>query len=363
MVDLAVLASRLEDLTGERYAITSIRRASTGFANATWLVEAEPRSVAIKVQTAPAYVYDCDPGFEPAVLDALAPTPVPVPHLLGRDPDGSCFGSPWFAMAFVDGVGLPDDQLAGYAQDGWFVDADPARRTEIWNRFIDLLADLHGLPAATFGTDPRGGTHARMLEYWTSSLHDTMRLTDAPVQVRALDWLTRNAPGSADANPRPCMGDARMANLLVFPIDSLRAAVRELMRGFGSQPKEVELVTENLLQANLTGHDSHGIGMLPRYADAFREGWLQPNAHAEIRRDSGATLSLDGRAGFGQVIGHEAMEIGITRAKQHGCCILALGNAHHLGRIGAWAEMAVAEGLISVHFVNVISRPIVAPGS
>src|SRR4051812_45057551 len=152
-----------------------------------------------------------------------------------------------------------------------------------------------------------------------------------------------------------------MANLLVFPIDSLRAAIRELMRGFGSQPTEVELVTENLLQANLTGHDSHGIGMLPRYADAFREGWLQPNAHAEIRRDSGATLSLDGRAGFGQVIGHEAMEIGIARAKQHGCCILALGNAHHLGRIGAWAEMAVAEGLISIHFVNVISRPIVAP--
>src|SRR5215204_2844666 len=152
-----------------------------------------------------------------------------------------------------------------------------------------------------------------------------------------------------------------MANPLVFPIDSLRAAVCELMRGFGSQPTEVERVTENLLQANLTGHDSHGIDMLPRYAEAFREGWLQPNAHVEIRRDSGAMLSLDGRAGFGQVIGHEAMQIGIARAKQHGCCILALGNAHHLGRIGAWAEMAVAEGLISVHFVNVISRPIVAP--
>jgi uncharacterized oxidoreductase len=124
-----------------------------------------------------------------------------------------------------------------------------------------------------------------------------------------------------------------MANPLVFPVDSLRAAVRELMRGFGSQPTEVELVTENLLQANLTGHDSHGIGMLPRYAEAFREGWLQPNAHVEIRRDSGAMLSLDGRAGFGQVIGHEAMQIGMARAKQHGCCILALGNAHHLGRI------------------------------
>ena len=46
---------------------------------------------------------------------------------------------------------------------------------------------------------------------------------------------------------------------------------------------------------------------------------------------------------------------------RHGSCIVALGNAHHLGRIGAWAEMAVGEGLISLHFVNVISRGIVAP--
>src|SRR5829696_7728145 len=101
-----------------------------------------------------------------------------------------------------------------------------------------------------------------------------------------------------------------MTNPLVLQIDSLRAAIRELMRGFGSQPTEVELVTENLLQANLTGHDSHGIGMLPRYGEAFREGWLQPNAHVEIRRDSGAVLSLDGRAGFGQVIGQEAWRLG-----------------------------------------------------
>ena len=55
------------------------------------------------------------------------------------------------------------------------------------------------------------------------------------------------------------------------------------------------------------------------------------------------------------------MELGIARAQAHGSCIVALANAHHLCRIGAWAEMAVAAGLVSVHFVNVISRPIVAP--
>jgi uncharacterized oxidoreductase len=146
-----------------------------------------------------------------------------------------------------------------------------------------------------------------------------------------------------------------------IPLDRLRAAVCEVVRGFGSEAREVELVADNLLQANLTGHDSHGIGMLPRYANAFIEGGLRPNAHVRIKLDSGTLLALDGQAGFGQVIGREAMQLGIERARQHGSCVVALANSHHLCRIGAWAEMAVAEGLVSVHFVNVISRPIVAP--
>jgi uncharacterized oxidoreductase len=152
-----------------------------------------------------------------------------------------------------------------------------------------------------------------------------------------------------------------MATSHTLAVQPLRAAMSELMLGFGSQAREIDLVVDNLLQANLTGHDSHGVGMLPRYGGAFLEGDLRPNAHVSIRMDGGAMLALDGHAGFGQVIGDETMRIGIERAQRHGSCIVALGNSHHLGRIGAWAEMAVAEGLVSIHFVNVISRPIVAP--
>ena len=152
-----------------------------------------------------------------------------------------------------------------------------------------------------------------------------------------------------------------MAKMHTIHVQPLTAAIKMLVRGFGSAPREVDLVTENLIQANLTGHDSHGIGMLPRYSEAYVEGGLVANAHVRIVLDHGALLRLDGQAGFGQVIGHESMELGIARAKQFGSCIVALGNSHHLCRIGAWAEMAVAAGLVSVHFVNVISRPIVAP--
>ena len=152
-----------------------------------------------------------------------------------------------------------------------------------------------------------------------------------------------------------------MAKMHTIHVQPLTAAVKMLVRGFGSAPREVDLVTENLIQANLTGHDSHGIGMLPRYSEAYVEGGLVANAHVKMVLDHGALLRLDGQAGFGQVIGHESMDLGIARAKQLGSCIVALGNSHHLCRIGAWAEMAVAAGLVSVHFVNVISRPIVAP--
>ena len=101
--------------------------------------------------------------------------------------------------------------------------------------------------------------------------------------------------------------------------------------------------------------------MVPRYVDAVLEGGLKPNAGAEIQADIGSMLTLDGRRGYGQIVGEQAMQLGMARAKEMGNCILALANAHHLGRIGHFAEMAVANGLVSLHFVNVLSRPVVAP--
>jgi uncharacterized oxidoreductase len=55
------------------------------------------------------------------------------------------------------------------------------------------------------------------------------------------------------------------------------------------------------------------------------------------------------------------MQMAIERAQRHGSCVMVLANTHHLGRIGHWAEMAVAKGLVAIHFVNVISHARVAP--
>src|SRR5215831_13085219 len=118
----------------------------------------------------------------------------------------------------------------------------------------------------------------------------------------------------------------------------------------------------HLVDANLAGHDSHGVGMLVEYVPAMRDGRLRLGRRASILQDQGATVVIDGDLGVGQVLGHQAMAIGIARARQHGVALVALRRAHHLGRIGAWAEQCAAAGCASLHYVNVIGhRPYVAP--
>jgi len=141
----------------------------------------------------------------------------------------------------------------------------------------------------------------------------------------------------------------------------LTTRVAAIIAAAGSSAEEAQAVAANLVLANLSGHDSHGVGMVPRYIDAVIEGGLKPNTAVRTVLDLGTLLTLDGQRGYGQVVGAQAMALGMARAKQHGSCIMTLANAHHLGRIGHFAEMAVAQGLVAIHFVNVLSRPVVAP--
>ncbi|MGH6933251.1 MAG: Ldh family oxidoreductase, partial [Dongiaceae bacterium] len=142
----------------------------------------------------------------------------------------------------------------------------------------------------------------------------------------------------------------------------LRGIVAAICAAAGCTDEETAAIAEHLVEANLAGHDSHGVRMLPEYVAAMRDGRLRLGRRAEIVRDGGAVIVVDGGLGVGQVICRDAMAIGIDRARAHGVALVALRRAHHLGRIGAWAELCAAAGCASVHFVNVIGhRPYVAP--
>jgi uncharacterized oxidoreductase len=147
----------------------------------------------------------------------------------------------------------------------------------------------------------------------------------------------------------------------LIPTPALHQWVVDLWRAAGSSAEEARLTADHLVGANLAGHDSHGVGMVPRYVKSWIGDELQLNQHVATVQAAGPMLSLDGCRGMGPVIAFEAMQQAIATAREHGVCVMGLKHSHHIGRVGHWAEQAVAAGMVSVHFVNAISKPVVAP--
>lgn len=134
--------------------------------------------------------------------------------------------------------------------------------------------------------------------------------------------------------------------------EQLRAFAARIFRAAGSDDGEAAIVGDHLVDANLAGHDSHGVIRIPKYIDWHARGMVLANRHATVVRESPSHAVVDGGFGFGQVVAREALDLAIAKARSVGTCTVALRNAGHLGRVGAWAEQAAAAGFVSVHFVN-----------
>ena len=144
--------------------------------------------------------------------------------------------------------------------------------------------------------------------------------------------------------------------------DQFTKLITAILEAGGSATAEAGLVADHLVQANLAGHDSHGVGMIPSYVRHLKAGLVVPNTRAKTVKDDGAVLMFDGGRGYGRCVAGEAMAAGIARCRQTGVVALTLANAHHIGRVGAYGELASAAGLVSLHFMNVTDhRAIVAP--
>lgn len=147
-----------------------------------------------------------------------------------------------------------------------------------------------------------------------------------------------------------------------YSSEQLRLVSQRLIEAGGSSAGEAQVVSDHLVRANLYGHDSHGIGMLPFYCGSLDRGTLVPNQEPVLATDHGAILAFDGQRGYGQSVGRMAMEQALDRCRETGLVAMTLRNAHHIGRVGTYGEQALAAGFASIHFVNVTDHdPLVAP--
>lgn len=160
---------------------------------------------------------------------------------------------------------------------------------------------------------------------------------------------------------RPSEEEGRASDVQLVAVEPLQRMIADIFQAEGCSSAEAARVAKNLMSANLTGHDSHGVLRTPRYVRWLREGFLKADQSAEVVTDTGPFALLDGCHGFGQTIAPQSVELGMQKAANAGVAIIALRNSGHIGRVGDWAEMAAEAGFVSVHFVNVAGSQLVAP--
>ncbi len=150
-------------------------------------------------------------------------------------------------------------------------------------------------------------------------------------------------------------------HMLTVAAQTLQHTTTDIFTRAGCSGAEAARIADYLVRANLAGHDSHGVARIIRYVQMLLDKRLVPDQTVELLVDTPVLTVVDGRYGFGQTVTPQAVEIGVRKAKAMGLSAVALRNAGHIGRVADWAELAAQAGLVSIHFVNAVGSPLVAP--
>jgi LDH2 family malate/lactate/ureidoglycolate dehydrogenase len=141
-------------------------------------------------------------------------------------------------------------------------------------------------------------------------------------------------------------------------VEALAAAVLHLV---GVAEPDAVLTAKALVAADLDGVPSHGVGLLPLYAQRIRAGSVSPVAAPTVVEDRGGLMVMDAGHCLGQVSAQTAVDLAAARAREYGIAIVAVRHAFHFGAASYWASQLARQGMVGMAFSN--TRPLMpAPG-
>jgi LDH2 family malate/lactate/ureidoglycolate dehydrogenase len=131
----------------------------------------------------------------------------------------------------------------------------------------------------------------------------------------------------------------------------LKSFCKRLLQKTGVSELDAGIVTENLIEADLRGVDSHGVVRLPIYIRRLLDGGTNKAPRVHTTRETATTLTIDGDNGLGHLVGVRAMESLIDKALRGNCCAFAaVRNSNHFGAAAYYGEMAARAGMIGFAF-------------
>ena len=134
----------------------------------------------------------------------------------------------------------------------------------------------------------------------------------------------------------------------VFPHEYLRRVAFHIYRAEGVSEEDAHVVATHQVKANLVGHDSHGVILIPTYVERIHLGHIVPGAPFEVTDESATTARINGHWGLGFVVTEKAMRMAIEKAKKSNVAAITVSYQSHIGRLGDYASMAAEVGMIGM---------------
>ena len=137
--------------------------------------------------------------------------------------------------------------------------------------------------------------------------------------------------------------------------DALRNLCVQILKAAKVNDNLAHIVTDHLVDADLTGHGSHGVAVrLPRYLKLMENGHLNPDAEIKTVVKKPSMAVLDGGWCFGQAVANKSLELCMQKAKELGSYSITFRNTNHIGRLGYYGEIAARKGYIFFMVASVL---------
>ncbi|MBI2889514.1 MAG: Ldh family oxidoreductase [Nitrospirae bacterium] len=140
--------------------------------------------------------------------------------------------------------------------------------------------------------------------------------------------------------------------MLVRDTEGLREFVAAIFCRSGAAESTARIVAESLVEANLAGHDSHGIIRVTEYLRQIGTGELKPSAVPTLVREGPAAILVDGGWGFGQVVARWVTDRLIEKASNVEVAVAGVFHCGHVGCAGTYPALAAARGCLALALVN-----------
>ncbi len=128
----------------------------------------------------------------------------------------------------------------------------------------------------------------------------------------------------------------------------LRRQLEDLLAAWGMPEDYIRVTADIIMDTDLCGIDSHGVGMLSSYDQWRDDGDLFFDAPITVVNDIPSMALLDAGSGLGHPAAYKAMTLAIEKAKATGIGMVTVRKSNHFGAAGYYAKMALEHGLIGI---------------